>query len=874
MDRFVTTAGMTPAPLRALALGACACVLLALVLVGGERPAIAPLAASPQALTAGPAQTLPSGAQGAVSAALGAADPAYGLLAADRGFTGRNPAQRLALAFTSSGALFSSGRTLVRLALQGVGYGNALRHTSPRAPAGSGNRVAFMRDGVSEWYVNGPLGVEQGFTLARAPAGRPAGPLTLAISFTPGVRARIGADGGSISFTRPGGGGPALRYGDLGASDARGRALPSRLELRGARILLRVDASGARFPVRIDPLVQQGSKLTVGTAGGQDRFGFSVALSGDGNTALVGAREDSSLKGGAWVFTRSGASWTQQGPELTSSDPGEFGSCEGEGELLGCGFGASVALSRDGSTALVGAPGARDHRGAAWAFVRTGGAWAQQGPALLAADEIGRGNFGRSVALSADGATAAIGAPTDHEQVGAAWVFTRAAGAWSEQAKILGGEEEGEPQFGRDVAVSGDGGTLLVGGPGDAHGTGAAWVFSGGGSSWEQQGPKLLGAQESGQAYFGLSLALSADAGTVIVGGASDEAGVGAAWVFTHTGGTWLQQGAKLTGQLESGAAKFGHSVALDAHGDLALIGGLGDSQHAGAAWTFTRSGSAWSQQGAKLLGADASGRAWFGASVALSDDGRTALVGGFRDNAEDGAAWIFAEPEAPAAEPPGVEPEAPGSTGSTGTTGSTAPVTGRSGVLGSTSVLLAQPVFGVSGNLSPISGLVLVKLPGATGFVPLTEVRQVPFGTIIDATRGKVAVTTARMHGGTQTVTFYSGAFRITQARNGLVIAALTGGNFQVCPTARQRRHLARAAANRASGRHVVRKLWAAGHGSYSTKGNYATGAVLGTRWLTEDLCEGTLIRVATDKVAVRNLVNHRRRTVKAGHQYLAKAP
>ena len=861
MDRFMTSSGGLTAgfaaQLRAPASCALACVLMALVLARGESPAIAPLSDSQQASTVGDAESLPSGAQSAVSAALGAADPAYGLVAGAGGFTARNPAQRLALAFTSSGALFSSGRTHVRLTLRGVGYGEALRPISARAPAASGNRVAFAREGLSEWYVNGPLGVEQGFTVARSPARRPEGPLTLSMSISPGVRARIAADGRSISFTRPDG--PSLQYGDLSASDARGRLLPSRLELRGARILLRVDARGARFPLRIDPLVQQGSKITAPTVGGQDRFGFSVALSGDGNTALIGAREESTLKGGAWVFTRSGDSWTQQGPELTSSDPEEFGSCEGEGELLGCGFGASVALSRDGSTAIVGAPGADDHQGAAFVFARTGGAWAQQGPALRAVDEIGRGNLGRSVALSADGSTAAIGAPTDHEQLGAVWVFTRAAGAWSEQAKLLGGEGAGAPQFGRDVAVAGDGSTILVGGPSDAHGTGAAWVFSGGGSAWEQQGPKLIGAQESGQAYFGLSLVLSADAGTVLVGGGSDGAGVGAAWVFTQTGGAWRQQGPKLTGELESGAAKFGHSVALDAHGERALIGGLGDNQHAGAAWTFTRSGSSWSQQGAKLLGADASGRAWFGASVALSDDGRTALVGGFRDSAEDGAAWIFAEPAAPAGEPPGSEPE-PESSGPAGTN---TPVTGRSGVLGSTSVLLAPPVFGVSGNLTPISGLVLVKLPGAAGFVPLTEVRQVPFGTIIDATRGKVAVTTARAHGGTQTVTFYSGRFRITQARNGLVIAALAGGNFGVCPTASQRRHLARAAARRASGRHVVRKLWAEGHGSYSTKGNYATGAVLGTRWLTEDLCEGTLIRVATDKVAVRNLVTHRRRRV-----------
>jgi hypothetical protein len=181
--------------------------------------------------------------------------------------------------------------------------------------------------------------------------------------------------------------------------------------------------------------------------------------------------------------------------------------------------------------------------------------------------------------------------------------------------------------------------------------------------------------------------------------------------------------------------------------------------------------------------------------------------------------------------------------------------------------------VLGVSGNLTPVSGTVLVKLPGSPTFIALTAIRQVPFGTIIDARRGRVTLTTVGPHG-LQSMTFYEGEFKITQARSGLVLATLFGGNFSVCPTARERSHIARAHASRASRKHVVRKLWAEGHGSYSTKGNYAAGAVLGTRWLTADLCGGTLIRVTTDKVAVTNLVNHRHITVKAGRSYLAKAP
>jgi hypothetical protein len=183
-------------------------------------------------------------------------------------------------------------------------------------------------------------------------------------------------------------------------------------------------------------------------------------------------------------------------------------------------------------------------------------------------------------------------------------------------------------------------------------------------------------------------------------------------------------------------------------------------------------------------------------------------------------------------------------------------------------------PVLAVSGNVAPVSGVVLVKLPGSSSFIALTSLRNIPFGTIIEATHGKVTVTTQGPHGEPQSMTFFEGQFKLTQGRNGVVIAELNGGNFSVCPTARERAHVALASAAHASPKHVVRKLWAEGHGSYTTKGNYAAGAVLGTRWLTEDLCDGTLIKVATDKVAVTNLVNHKKKTVKAGHSYLAKAP
>lgn len=183
----------------------------------------------------------------------------------------------------------------------------------------------------------------------------------------------------------------------------------------------------------------------------------------------------------------------------------------------------------------------------------------------------------------------------------------------------------------------------------------------------------------------------------------------------------------------------------------------------------------------------------------------------------------------------------------------------------------VAQPVLAAAGDIAPVSGTVEVKLPGSSKFVPLTSLKGIPFGSTINATHGRVTVTTVGPHGETQTGEFFEGEFVLKQSRSGLVTAALTGGDFAVCPKSSRDGH---ASAARAQSTHVVRKLWTNAHGSFATNGRYASATVEGTEWLTEDLCEGTLIRVTRDKVEVTDLVNHHRVLVQAGHQFLAKAP
>jgi hypothetical protein len=233
-------------------------------------------------------------------------------------------------------------------------------------------------------------------------------------------------------------------------------------------------------------------------------------------------------------------------------------------------------------------------------------------------------------------------------------------------------------------------------------------------------------------------------------------------------------------------------------------------------------------------------------------------------ENPNNALSWNCFE-GAPATEEPVVSGGGGAGGGSGGGVGSTATVS---------PTVVPAPVLAHTGNVAPVSGTVLVQLPGTTTFVPLSSLRQIPFGTLINAIHGRVSVTTASPHGGTQTGEFFEGEFVLSQGHNGLVVATLAGGSFAGCPTTRERAHKARASAAHSSGKRVVRKLWSDAHGSFSTKGNYAAGAVAGTEWLTEDLCNGTLIRVTRDKVAVTNLVTHRHLLVRVGHSYLAKAP
>jgi sugar lactone lactonase YvrE len=374
--------------------------------------------------------------------------------------------------------------------------------------------------------------------------------------------------------------------------------------------------------------VQQGPPLVGTGAVAPSLQGEAVALSADGNTAIVGGLGDSDSTGAIWIFTRSNGVWSQQGPKLV-----------GSGAVGNAAQGFGVAISADGNTAIEVGPN-DGTVGAAWVFTRSNGVWSQQGPKLVTSGAVGDPQE-ISVGLSADGNTAVVGGLSDNNQTGAVWVFTRSNGVWSQQGpKLVGSGYVGEALQGRSVAISGDGNTLAETGPSDNNDAGAIWIFTRTNGVWSQQGNKLVGSYASSE---GFGAALSGDGNTVITGGE------GGAWIFVRSNGVWSQQAQRLNG---SGATSSEiTAVGLSGDGNTAILGDSEDTGvngnpgfgSEGASWIFVRLGSGWYQLGGKMSGTGADAYQEQGTSVGLSADGSTAIVGGddyFTSN--PGASWIY----------------------------------------------------------------------------------------------------------------------------------------------------------------------------------------------------------------------------------------
>ncbi len=571
---------------------------------------------------AGPAK-LSQDAKAAISASLGRERPAYHAVTAGDTLRAENRDHGFSADFTSDGVRVRTGTATWGWQLLGIGYGAAPSAVRAATPQATGNRIEYRRGTLTEWYINGPFGLEQGFDVSAPPGERSGRPLTLALRLSGDLAAAVEPTGDALTLT-PAGHGPRLRYRGLTAHDAGGRELRSWLELSGEELLLRVEDGDARYPIVIDPFLEQ-AKLTASDGAAQDSFGFEVAI--DGDTIVVGVPGDDSPHptlpsvvrehGSAYVFVKPAGGWTTTATfatKLRASDwavPDPF-----FGEVGFDFFGATVAI--DGDTIAIGAWGTTldvvPQAGAVYVFVEPAGGWASM-PVMTEAtrltDSIAGNLFGIDVAVLDDAVfvAAAYSESSGTPSAGAVLLFVEPAGGWATtpmmtQTGHLSASDQFDGGGGQhSVKLAADGSTLVVGAPDHTTGGNAAQ---------------------------------------------------GAAYVFVEPAGGWttMTETAKLTASDGAAGDAFGSSVGVS--GDHIVVGAflddIGANANQGSAYVFVEPVGGWattSSHAAKLTASDGAAGDFFGANVAVS--GSTVVAGAYLDdvgaNSNQGTAYVFVEP-------------------------------------------------------------------------------------------------------------------------------------------------------------------------------------------------------------------------------------
>jgi len=595
--------------------------------------------------------SLPSLMQSSVSASVGQDIPTYFVRGRRFGLLALNAQHRLAVKFTSTGIKLHRGSACWKLGLRSYGYGDELRRVAPVLPYAKLNRVEYRRGVLTEWYVNGPAGLEQGFTLTEPPGRAHGRPLTITLAMAGDLTAALEPGGtglGLIDRT----GKPELRYTGLTAHDAAGRTLRTWLEVHGQQLSVQVAGSGAVYPLTIDPFVQQ-AELTASDGATQDELGWSVAISG--STVVVGAPgfNSNSSQGSAYVFVKPANGWTTmtQTAKLTASDG-----------ALADWFGSSVAIS--GSTVVVGAFGAtigsNRSQGAAYVFVKPASGWTNmtESAKLTDGNGVAGEEFGYSVATNSNAVL--VGAPGatvgSNTFEGAGYVFVKPTSGWATtsapEAQLTASDGAAGDSFGSSVAISGT--TAVAGQPNINSYQGAAYVFVQPPSGWttKAETAKLTASDGRTGDEFGFSVSMS---GNTIVAGARNakvgaNVGQGAAYVYVMPSGGWETTSA-FTAKLSAGNRahfNFGTSVTISGNLIVAGVPTASITQYqAGTAYVFIKPVSGWTTTtkfNAKLLASDGKSGNQFGKSVAVSFGTIVAGAPYHRVGStfEQGAAYIF----------------------------------------------------------------------------------------------------------------------------------------------------------------------------------------------------------------------------------------
>lgn len=523
---------------------------------------------------------------------------------------------------------FSQWRTVA------LGYGQQPAAIGAGEIAGEGSRLEIRRPVVTEWLVNRPEGLEHGYTITTRPGGHEAGgPLRVWVDVATSDDLVMADDGQGLLLVKDSEG-REWRYEKLKVWDADGRPLRAAILPREGGFAIEVEEASARYPVVIDPLFARSDYLKASNTGTGDMFGFSVAT--DGVVAVIGAV----LEDGA----------------------------------------ATVVNGADDDT--------KSGSGAAYVFRLVNGTWVFEAY-LKASNSGGLDEFGYSVDVDGDvivvgarheqGSGAGVNAPADDllDKSGAAYVFARSGGVWSQQAYLKPAVPGLQDLFGFAVGVSGelvivgayfeDGTSTGINQPvtEGATNSGAAYIFRRvNGTDWQQEA--YLKASNAGSPdNFGIDVAIDGDLAIVgAPGERSDATGVngnqannsinnaGAAYLFRRTGGVWAQE-AYLKASNPGESDQFGRAV--DVEGGTVIVGVSNEdssttlingpvddaSINSGAAYVFVNGLTGWEQK-AFLKAPNADPGDGFGGEVAL--DGDFAVVSA--DLEESGTSEVDGTPD------------------------------------------------------------------------------------------------------------------------------------------------------------------------------------------------------------------------------------
>jgi hypothetical protein len=579
---------------------------------------------------------LPAEAQSTISGALGRDRPGYHARVQSSGLEVVNARHTLAAEFTSSDVVVRAGTMSWRMALIGYGRRGVMRVPERVTPHANGNRVEYSRGPVNEWYVNGPLGLEQGFTVSERPGGlgrrhttRTPEPVTIALALPHDLTAALDAKRTTLTLTTLNGRG-VLRYTGLAARDATRKHLPAFLALDADRLLLNVEDAKARYPVTVDPWIQS-AKLTQSDdmlmAGRGESIGW-VAV--DASTVVDSCNEwgyafGGTTLAGACLFSKPTAGWTNMSQTAVLSF---------SGPPTDWGWSMSVAVS--GNTVVVGESGTESVPGAAYVFVQPPSGWTDmtETAKLTASDAAVNDEFGWSVAI--DGGIVVVGATqaVNNAGPGAAYLFVKPASGWTDMtqtAKLTASDAQINDQVGADVGVSGNNVVVDTWSENTPQ-LDAAYVFTKPSGGWADmtETAKLTDATVSQSDRFGASVAISD--GTVAVGAFQRTVGSnqaqGAVYVFPIPPGGWATTSkptVRLTASDGQTDDELGYSVAIS--GNTVVAGTLIQGSP-GAAYVFTEAAGGWASmtETSKLTASDGAAGWEFGMAVAIS--GNTVVAG------------------------------------------------------------------------------------------------------------------------------------------------------------------------------------------------------------------------------------------------------